>query len=106
MSTNHYAKIFREETYATIHLGLTGSGVVILSGVLFDSWADMKKFLTRNVEFGLLIEDEYGVQRSAEEFSRIIESYSEERRGSQFRAIPVNGWMDSEGFSFYGEDFS
>lgn len=106
MSTNYYARLDREATDVTIHIGLLGSGVVALSGVLFDSWADMKRFLVRNESFGLWIVDEAGVRVSVPGFIVRVESYTEEERATQFRSAPFDAWLDSDGFSISGYDFT
>lgn len=85
MSTNYYARLDREATDMTIHLGLLGSGVVALSGVLFDSWADMKRFLVRNESFGLWVVDEAGGARLR---ARLHRAGGELHRGGARRAVP------------------
>lgn len=106
MSTNYYAKLERSESDMTVHLGKTGAEFVCLSGVLFDSWADMKKFLERNAFYGLRIEDEYGVPRTVSDFVDKIEAYHQADRERQYKFSLQSSWLDTDGFTMSGYDFT
>lgn len=118
MSVNYTANLSRSESDAVIHLGKSSMDNLSLSGVLFDSWADMKAFLLRNEPFGLTILAEHGVEYAAADFVAFVESFSMTARRANYDAAPADlsrhsdiptperQWLDAEGFVMSGYDFS
>lgn len=85
--------------------------------VLVASWAVWKMLLRHDGE----VWDEYGVQRDVEEFIADVEKVKPEQRRRQYdwvrdhpigldrpldQVVPGGTWLDEDGFSFYGGEFS
>lgn len=103
MSTSIYAnvKLVGDETTPEIrmHLGKTGSNIVIVDGNSFPTFQSMIDFLTHNEE-RVTIESEYGVTMSVEEFVNEMRSYDKVARARQYRmATGGNVTIDPEGFT-------
>lgn len=80
------------------------------------SWAEWRTFLRSNV---VEVWDEYGNQHDVEDFIRDVEYMPPESRGRQHQFMladyahevsdgPANGmsWLDPDGYSFSGREFS
>ena len=86
--------------------------------VLVASWADWKRLISGDGQ----IWDEYGTQRQVAEFIASVEATDPAARRRQYewcaghpetvdradigRIGPRGNWLDAEGFSFYGGEFS
>lgn len=116
MSTSFYANHTVDGRTVQIHLGLTaGDYVTTLSGLVFSSWADMKAFLLSDLD--LTITDEYDRPVEVAAFIDRIEASSLEARGRAWRSSATGlpsaegrtlgaKWVDADGFSMVGVDFS
>ena len=83
--------------------------------VMLPSWRDWKAYLR---SYRVRIFDEYGSEYPVEAFIRKVEATNPDARARQYRWVlthdagrvdvvePGGTWLDPDGFSFYGGDFS